>query len=63
MGVRLGEALAYASPSDLDQGRVVLHVPKEVNGREGQGAVLLTRASAKVRAEPAVVSRAEPLLK
>ena len=49
--------------SPLDQGRVADQVPKEVNGRAGQGAELLTKASTNVREEPAVVLRAEPLLK
>jgi hypothetical protein len=38
-------------------------VPKEVNGRAGQGAELLTKASADVREEPAAVLRVAPLLK
>src|SRR6266542_1993114 len=44
-------------------GSVRLPVPKEVNGRAGQGAELLTKASADVLEEPAVVLSAKPLLK
>jgi hypothetical protein len=38
-------------------------VPKDVNGRPGQGAALLTKVSTDVRETPDAVVKAEPLLR